>query len=108
MSTEGWWIVQTTLSAWRDRARRCSAATHSVAMDESRPDVGSSSISADGSLTSSMAMLTRFRCPPETPLLSSRATIGTSAQISNRICRSKESTRASRSSGLNDVRSLAT
>ena len=50
----------------------CSATARrhcmsSSAVEASRPEVGSSRKSSDGSATSSIPMLTRFFCPPEMP-----------------------------------------
>mmetsp|Transcript_1619 Transcript_1619/g.5371 ORF Transcript_1619/g.5371 Transcript_1619/m.5371 type:complete len:173 (-) Transcript_1619:228-746(-) len=54
----------------------------SLAVNESRPDVGSSRNSTRGFVMSAIPMFTRFACPPEMPLLSSLP-INTSLQDSN-------------------------
>mmetsp|Transcript_2988 Transcript_2988/g.9817 ORF Transcript_2988/g.9817 Transcript_2988/m.9817 type:complete len:98 (-) Transcript_2988:268-561(-) len=49
------------------RARSRRMATTSAAILASRPEVGSSTRSTGGFVSSSRPMLTRFRCPPESP-----------------------------------------
>lgn len=58
----GWWMLDTTVrpSAATDLSVRIRAA----AVVESRPEVGSSSSRMDGSVSISVAMLTRFFSPP--------------------------------------------
>lgn len=67
------------------------------AVAESRPLVGSSSSSVDGSVSSSFAMFTRLRSPPDTPLIITPSPISVSAHPSSRSCDSTPATRASRS-----------
>ena len=65
VSAEGWWMVQTTV-----RPASTSAFTEVItsrAMAESRPDVGSSRKMMSGFVMVSVAMESRFSCPPEMP-----------------------------------------
>ncbi|WVY97325.1 hypothetical protein V8G54_029476 [Vigna mungo] len=62
---EGWCTDVITLLPFF--ASDPSVTTRRCAAVESRPEVGSSSISSEGSTSISCAMLTRFRSPPETP-----------------------------------------
>mmetsp|Transcript_29132 Transcript_29132/g.71545 ORF Transcript_29132/g.71545 Transcript_29132/m.71545 type:complete len:120 (+) Transcript_29132:1810-2169(+) len=61
-------MVETTVRA--SAASLVSVCTISLAMYESRPDVGSSRKRIDGRWMSASAMLTRFACPPEMPRIS--------------------------------------
>ena len=59
-------MVATTVRP--ERASECvSVVTTCAAVYASRPEVGSSTKSTDGLVTSSAPMLTRLRSPPETP-----------------------------------------
>mmetsp|Transcript_56070 Transcript_56070/g.100809 ORF Transcript_56070/g.100809 Transcript_56070/m.100809 type:complete len:228 (-) Transcript_56070:13-696(-) len=64
MCVEGWWIAARTLTLPLVHKLRRLAMTWS-AMVESRPLVGSSHSSSRGSPSSSRAMHSRFRSPPE-------------------------------------------
>jgi hypothetical protein len=65
ISQRGWWITAATI--FPEAAMERSAEQTCMAAAESRPDVGSSSISSSGSLTSSMPIEQRFSSPPEMP-----------------------------------------
>ena len=54
-----------------ERANRWSVSTNAVALKLSKPDVGSSSTSSDGSVTNSTPIEVRLRSPPEIVLCSS-------------------------------------
>mmetsp|Transcript_42740 Transcript_42740/g.134880 ORF Transcript_42740/g.134880 Transcript_42740/m.134880 type:complete len:265 (-) Transcript_42740:153-947(-) len=65
VSARGWWMVQARV---RPRsANRRSEATTCCAPYASSPEVGSSSSTNAGPERSSIAMVTRRRCPPERP-----------------------------------------
>ena len=61
----GWWIVQSTVRP--SRASRWSTRATSSAALESSPLVGSSTNMTDGSVSSSDAIETRLRWPPDSP-----------------------------------------
>jgi hypothetical protein len=64
---EGWWMVVITVRRAADLARRRSTTRSFAADVESRPEVGSSRSSSDGSTRISYPMLVRFLSPPDTP-----------------------------------------
>jgi hypothetical protein len=68
-----------TLSPELARARRQATTRRAFAL--SRPDVGSSNIRSEGQDSSPTAMLSRRRCPPETPRVSSEPT-----RVSEHVC----------------------
>ena len=62
----GEWMVATMVTC--DFASDLTTLITSLAVKESRPDVGSSRKSTEGLVMSAMAMLVRLACPPEMPL----------------------------------------
>lgn len=95
---DGWWRVVMMVRPSSASARSSRTTVRAVA--ESRPLVGSSSSSVDGSVSSSFAMFTRFRSPPETPLTTTPSPMRVSAHPSRRSWASTPATRASRSARL--------
>mmetsp|Transcript_13854 Transcript_13854/g.35258 ORF Transcript_13854/g.35258 Transcript_13854/m.35258 type:complete len:213 (-) Transcript_13854:409-1047(-) len=63
----GWWIESITTRPCEASSRR--VATMRCALDESRPEVGSSSSSTDGAAKRACARLTRMRQPPDMSLV---------------------------------------
>mmetsp|Transcript_21093 Transcript_21093/g.62979 ORF Transcript_21093/g.62979 Transcript_21093/m.62979 type:complete len:269 (+) Transcript_21093:307-1113(+) len=61
---EGWWMDAMTATRLR-RARSRSASTTAQAVDESRPDVGSSQQMSRGLVSISWPTMSRLRSPPE-------------------------------------------
>mmetsp|Transcript_1222 Transcript_1222/g.5179 ORF Transcript_1222/g.5179 Transcript_1222/m.5179 type:complete len:261 (+) Transcript_1222:1064-1846(+) len=96
MVYDGWWIVQMMVRF------NCSSPTRSLRMRttssailESNPDVASSTKTTAGSVSSSMPMETRLRCPPLIPFRSTLPT-RTSAQSSRLSLARMPATRALR------------
>mmetsp|Transcript_3619 Transcript_3619/g.10142 ORF Transcript_3619/g.10142 Transcript_3619/m.10142 type:complete len:364 (+) Transcript_3619:2390-3481(+) len=91
MSEFGWWMVHTTVR--RLRASMSSASMMLSATSLSSPLVGSSAKMTMGSLTSSMARLTRRFCPPLMPLMPSASSpTSTLAHVSSSSSLSTPST----------------
>mmetsp|Transcript_33937 Transcript_33937/g.101267 ORF Transcript_33937/g.101267 Transcript_33937/m.101267 type:complete len:140 (-) Transcript_33937:860-1279(-) len=84
---DGWWMLVMMVLPAR-LARRSRMRMSATAEVESRPEVGSSSSTMDGSVRSSEPMLTRFFSPPET------MKIGVSAHLASRSCLMIRSTSA--------------
>mmetsp|Transcript_20406 Transcript_20406/g.52695 ORF Transcript_20406/g.52695 Transcript_20406/m.52695 type:complete len:204 (-) Transcript_20406:174-785(-) len=81
ISDAGWWIVHTTVQPSSCESSHNSVTTAS-ADAESRPDVGSSSSSSDGSVRSCSASESLRFCPPEIPFMKMLPTIVCSAERS--------------------------
>mmetsp|Transcript_6253 Transcript_6253/g.21979 ORF Transcript_6253/g.21979 Transcript_6253/m.21979 type:complete len:266 (-) Transcript_6253:423-1220(-) len=93
---DGWWMLIITMRP--APATECSSTTSPEARWASSPEVGSSRSSTLGSVTSSMAMLSRRRSPPEMPRLATPPTSepATPASPSSSITCSTRATRPPR------------
>ena len=65
MAGLGWWNDSMTIRP--AEATLLSVTIRLSAVCESKPDVGSSSTTIEGSITSSIPIVTRLRSPPDTP-----------------------------------------